>query len=355
MEMMSGQTPTLEQYWVFPANSSIEWTDWLKPMYNISSLLDTDYSKTLAAVNSWLNSSNGVSLDKINEIDQFFNKYSSVPVKDSDLLYRASPWGALQERMTGKKLAASTLFSLDENDEQIQQWLELINTGTFSENTLNQLIPKSYLIAEDWQQLIENSTKNHVPSWLHYLHEGVAQAEAGFIGQAINYFTMSINLKPNPVAYRNLALLVSPYDQSYKYFMEAWSLISLSNPNTDDIATNLASEIALFLVDINDYTHLDEFLKNVPSRPPFDTRDHLIVARAMAALHHQDYKTVISILQNSQFPSLGNRRKQVVSMWNEACYMQEQVKLGRPLTPVDRHLVRLNNPVPRNIYVDVRK
>jgi len=281
---------------------------------------------------------------------QFFATWSTVPVIESAVLYKGSPWGALQEKMTGKKLAPSTLFTYDPNDLQIQPWLDLVSSGTFSQQSLTKLFPLSYIVAQDWQQVIQTSAKNRGPTWLHYLYQGIAQAEAGHWNQAIEELLMSAVLKPNPVAYRTLALLVDSTAKSYEYFMLAWDLIrTSSDPNADDIAVNLASEICLFLVDTRDYAHLDDFLGLVPARAPFLKRDYLLLCNTVAALNHGDYSEVQGILRNNVFPSLSGRMGELAQMWYQSLYNVEEARVGRPLTPVDRHRLRIGNPLPRSI------
>jgi len=349
-ELMSGHVATLEQRWNLPANSSLEWTDWFKPMQNVSNLLDPNHDNAIKAVENWLKSPNGVSVSKIAEMKKFFATWSNVPVVESSILYKGSPWGALQEKMTGKKLAPSTLFTYDPNDQKIQPWLELVSSGTFSQQSLDRLFPLSYLVAQDWQQLIQDSARNHGPTWLHYLHQGIAQTEAGYFNQAIELLQMSINLKPNPVAYRTLALLVDSNAKSYEYFMLAWNLIrTSSDPQADDFSVNLASEFCVFLVDTQDYSHLDEFLDLVPARDPFLTRDYLLLCHAVDTLNHHDYDGVQRIIRNNEFPSLSDRWHQLSDVWFQSVYMKEQSRLNRPLTPVERHQLRLKNPTPRSI------
>jgi len=312
--------------------------------------LDLNHDIAINAVENWLKSPDGVSVSKIAEMKQFFATWSIVPVIESEILYKGAPWGAIQEKMTGMKLAPSTLFTYDPNEQQIQPWLDLVSSGTFSQQSLNRLFPLSYIVAQDWQQLIQTSARNYGPTWLHYLYQGIAQTEAGHFNQAIEHLQMSATLKPNPVAYRTLALLVDSNAKSYEYFMLAWDLIrTSSDPQADDFAVSLASEVCMFLVDTQDFAHLDEFLDLVPVRAPFLKHDYLLLCNATAALNHQDNNEVQDILKNNVFPSFGPRMDQLSQMWFQSVYMKEQARVGRQLTPVDRHQLRLSNPVPRSI------
>jgi len=272
-------------------------------------------------------------------------------VTESDILYKGSSWGALQERMTAMKLAPSTLFSYNPTEQlQIQPWLDLLTQGTFSQQSVERLFPLSYIVAQDWQRLIQTSAGIYGTTWLHSLYQGIALTEAGYFDQAIEHLQLSVTLKPNPVAYRTLALLADSNAKSYEYFMMAWNLIrTSSDPQADDFAVNLASEVCTFLVDTKDNAHLDEFLHSVPERAPFLKRDYLLLCNAVAALNHHDYNGVQDILKNNVFPSLNGRMRQLYQIWFQSVYMKEQARVGRQLTPVERHRLRLSNPVPRSI------
>ncbi len=61
---------------------------------------------------------------------------------------------------------------------EVQPWLELIQNGTFSIDTLR-YPPLSYQTTDEWQQVLTDSAAEFGMSWLHALHLGVCAAERG--------------------------------------------------------------------------------------------------------------------------------------------------------------------------------
>ena len=53
------------------------------------------------------------------------------------MLYQGAPWGALYERITGKQLAPGLYFNLTDDVRGVRPWLELFETGGFSEESLD--------------------------------------------------------------------------------------------------------------------------------------------------------------------------------------------------------------------------
>ena len=70
-------------------------------------------------------------------MNRLFQKYSKMPGK---VIERGQPYGALEEKLIGKRLNPALDFALtDANDQEyelIQPWLELLTTGYFSEASL---------------------------------------------------------------------------------------------------------------------------------------------------------------------------------------------------------------------------
>lgn len=62
--------------------------------------------------------------------------------------------------------------------QEAQPWVELIQTGTFSETTLSRL-PISYQTTDRWFNLLKQSVEKFGMTWLHALYLGICYAERG--------------------------------------------------------------------------------------------------------------------------------------------------------------------------------
>ena len=143
---------------------------------------------------------------------------------------QGQPWGALEEARLGKPLAKGLHFPLPVEDSEehmlIRPWLELLQTGAFSQQTLERL-PLSYQTTDPWCSLLrqsydsgqvdrQSSTRNPVRScrltymqvtWLSSLHLGICAAERGGLDEPRSFFSASMSMLANPIAARCMAVL----------------------------------------------------------------------------------------------------------------------------------------------------
>jgi hypothetical protein len=129
--------------------------------------------------------------------------------------------------------------------KEITPWKELLEKKTFSSTTLASL-PLSYQTTDDWFNIILESAgvteEMHTRSklkdikktasnltWLHALHIGVNFAERGVVDIPIQYFKSSVELFPNPIAYRCLAVLSSSYEVNINIIFHSPFVLSYHN------------------------------------------------------------------------------------------------------------------------------
>lgn len=137
---------------------------------------------------------------------------------------------------------------------QSKPWMELVQTGTFSDDSLNRL-PESYQIGDEWVQLLEASESAHVKkglrkgtatTWLHDLHLGIAYTERGAVLEPKKRFARSLATRPNPIAarfgifiacmvvrligyfYRCLAVLEDTVEAALPFYMKVLLPLTLS-------------------------------------------------------------------------------------------------------------------------------
>lgn len=351
-ELQIGPAPTQMQTFPIAAGSSFQWTEWFKGFFgSVPALHSANYSESLCEVERFLAGPGGISPQRIAEMDRFFLSHVDDYVEPANMLTNGSAWGGLYELMIGRPLAPGLRFHVDAADAEARPWLELLQQGTFSDTTLG-LLPTSYMVEANWQALLRASAAGRGETWLHLLHLGVAAAEEGDARHARDLFDLSVYRKANPVALRCLALLADDEDSSWSLYQQAWQAAQAWNatdPARPRLLLNLAAEMARFCVALGRVADLQAFL--APLTPQYSGLDEIQHARAYLAVAQGNPNAAIALLSSQCFPTYGSDRTLLIDLWFQAHYDLARAQLGRPLTLLDMHRVRVTHPVPPNIGV----
>lgn len=349
-ELQVGPAPTQMQTFPVPKISVTEWTEWFKGFDgNIGVLRGEDYQAALNHIESWMKSSSGFTQEEVAQWDSFFQKYAAA--EPSEVLVRGQPWGALEEARLGKRLAPGLKFELPKEGEkgydEVKPWIELLQTGTFSEETLS-VLPVSYQTTDAWLKLIKASADKKM-TWLHALHLGINYAERGMVEEPKKYLQMSMQLKPNPIAARTLGVLMAKPEQAWSYFQVAWKNLPQwkSDPSYYRLIDNLVVEISNFLIQEMWYDEMAKFVEEVPS--DHKELDSFLAMESYLYLHQAKYDDAVELLKSHCFPTFAKARDQLMAMWNSAQEGIAAVKKGAPLTALEAHRARIENPIPENI------
>ena len=128
-------------------NSKSEWTEWFIGLNSDASILNgPDYKAAISDIETHIMST--IPKETTEYYDAFLKKYASYTPKT--VHSTGQPWGALEEMKNKKSLASGLLFTIPENPDnekykEAVAWVELLTTGSFSENTLSRL-PVSYQV-----------------------------------------------------------------------------------------------------------------------------------------------------------------------------------------------------------------
>ncbi len=356
-----------------PKNSVRQWTEWFKSFQgDVAVLRGNDYNRALSGIEQWMQSSEGVQYkssphfhlicfvfegmarEVVNDWDDFFAEYSTAA--PSEVLVQGQPWGYVEELRMGHPLVPGLSFSAPVAGslgyKESKPWIELVQLGTFSAETLTKL-PLSYQTTDAWCSLLELSAEKNGMTWLHALHIGICLAERGDIEEPKALFSKSFELKPNPIAARCLAVLSSTSEEAWPHFEVAWSLLRSSfAADTDSyfrLTTNLVSEMSFFLQQAGWFDVMRSFAETVP----FTHRDidAFITLTVKLQLHSQHFEDALSVLGKNCFPTYAKARDDLMNMWNEATEGFALQKKGGEgsLNALERHRARVANPVPENI------
>ena len=375
-ELQVGPAPTQMQTFALPKDSSMQWTEWFKGFNgDTAKLKSNEYSNALDHIDEWMRSNSGMPKSTLDDIDNVLKSLADKPIAKEDILVHGSGWGALEEMRIAiesghysYQLASGLNFELPNKDEdhqgyrEIQPWLELLQKGTFSDDTLN-ILPSSYQTTDAWMNLIQNSLDKYGETWLHNLHLGIGYTERGEVKRPLELFKKSIKLKETAVAYRNIAVLQSDVNNAWKYFQKAFDVAINSGGSTTNkgcpyyrSTRNLVVEICNFLQEQQWYNELKSFLDKVPSEHTdldlyLSSKAHVLIDQGKKKEDDGGpyFDEALTLLGKHCFPTYAGARDDLMNMWNEASEGKAAVIKGTSLTNKEAHRVRIEQPVPDNI------
>lgn len=367
-ELQVGPAPTQMQNFFVAKKSVIEWTEWFKGFYGDDSILrGNDYSAALSEIDNWIKSDSGMKKEVVDDIDSFFESIATV--EPTEILVTGQSWGALEELLLKKQLAPGLKFTLSTDVttveyQEAQPWIELIQSGTFSETTLSRL-PISYQTTDRWLAVLEQSVEKFGMTWLHALFIGICYAERGDIEQPKELFKLSLKLKPNPIAARCLAVLSSTQEDAWPFYELAWSILQKGDNFALDkekasnaeystyerVTFNLITEISFFLQQALWYPEMESFVKIVLDGNYLEkySVDAFITMHVKVLMNQNQYNEAIAILKSNCFPTYAKARDDLMNMWNTAVVGLAQLKSEKKLTNVQQHQIRMSYPIPDNI------
>ncbi len=336
LEIQGGVTPTQLQTRPLKAGESIEWTECISPFaMDAKAAGDPDYAAACAAAGKVIDER--VSGSALQEMHQFLSAHADAPVKT--LLHRGAAWGKLHEKRTGRKISPGLAFESEAGDEE-RPWDELLTAGTFSVETLN-TPPRSFNVSAGWTTTLQKSVHAHGATWLHHVHLGVAQLEAGAFEEAREQFKSSLALKENALAHRNLALLHERdgnFDAAQSAYKHAWPLCG-NDPN-------LAVEICDFLTRHKRYVAFGAFVKSLPATVA--EHERIVLMTAQIALEQGDFASVRRLLQR-EFCTIREGEVGLTDLWFASHIKEAESRNGRELTAVEKNQLMQQFPPPRQI------
>lgn len=340
-ELQVGPALTQMQTFLFGANSNKEWTEfWTGFDADKSKLLHRDYSVPISVINNYINEN-----INYNSIDSFLKEHSKKQI--TKLITKGSPWGALEEVLIGKQFLKSLSFELSKQGEvgyeEVNAWMQLLRDGVFSTSTLGKL-PTSYQTTDRWLNVLMKSSETKM-TWLHALHIGICLTERGLVTEPLQYFQMSIDLKPNPVAARCIAVLQKTSADAWTNFNIALDILDQwkTDPSYERLQRNMINEMAIFLQSTTLYDDMVSFISAIPDTL-LNSLDAVLELRVILLIHQAKYDEALAILSNNCFPTYATERTDLMNLWHLAVESK-----ANAVTQLEKHIARINTPIPRNI------
>ena len=336
LEIQGGVTPTQLQTRPLKAGASIEWTECVAPLeLGADTAHAPDYARTVLSAEQAVDQN--VSSDTLHEMDTFLRAQSALPA--NAVLAKGAGWGLLHERLTDKRISPGLVFNSPFREEE-RPWQELLEQGTFSEETLAQ-DPRSFAVSPRWTAVLRRSLETRGATWLHHLHLGVAQLERGEFEGARASFEASRQLKKNAHAARCLALLAErngDIDGANADYLQAWSSCGKE--------ANLAVEICGFLERHRRTAACEAFVRELPPSVAEHERIQLILAKL--ALARGDYPSVRKILRR-EFCTIREGELSLSELWFDSWIQEAAKPQSRDLTEPEKQAIREKNPPPQLI------
>lgn len=235
--------------------------------------------------------------------------------------------------------------------------MELLETGNFSNATLALAVAPSFQIDALW----EGHLRAAADTWLRSVLLGVAAAEhAGGSAQqhpdlapARAHWAHSHKLRPNAIAARCLAVSAPSAGEAAQWFAVSWQLALSHAVGNIDLVVALANEICGFHLqqiaggNSSAGPALDAFLASVETEGAVPARarqaDGVLFAKASRAVATRACDEARAIINSSRFPTFFSARSSIADLWVTCAAHDAEVKLGRPLTPIEQHLVRVSD------------
>ena len=393
LELQTGVARTQSQYFPLGANASAEWTEYFRTLRGMpddgaagaEALFADDYGEAMGAVNDWLESEQGVPAATFADVDGFMRAVAGMPV--TRVLATGTPYGALHERLTGRRLSPAMPFAIADADrEEVQPWLDLLSplptassappsssfsgggsggggggVCTFSAASLD-AIPLSFMVHADWVALIRASAAAHGATHLHHLHLGHAAAERRDFARAVAAFNASLAMRPTALAHRNLAVTLDDDGARWEHYQAAWALAlaDTTRAHAPDLQRNLAMEMGGFLLAkpaLASASVCGGFLGGLDAAPgcaaagPLCGSDQvalLVLGLKQAAGNASD---VLAFLEEWRFvtPPQTLASFSGAGLWEKmVCQVAAEVA-GRPLSQLERKRAMLARPPPRRL------
>jgi hypothetical protein len=327
-----------------PKNEVFEWTEWFKAWQADPAVMQAaDYDTPIGAVNDWLHSADGMSDAKLGAVDKLLRRMADVPPTKEQIISKGMPWGGLQEKLLAKLsgkpagLAPGCPFPEPEVTEETQPWLELLETGTFSAQTLGRT-PVNFEVTDAWVALLQKSVDAGHATWLHLLFLGTHALEVGNAEGAVDLFRRSMKLQPSVHAARSLALVAPTQDEVVALFMQAWDLWAqidaAADPSAVQLGADLSGEILGWLFGNERWDAVAKFVAKLDgdaATKPYLETDRGLHVRAALAVHNGDFKTALPILRGNCFPTYGSLRSELIDLWFQANVQKEEAAKGESL------------------------
>ena len=282
LEIQAGLARTQLEHLPIPGNTEWEWLEAYGLLEaDAKQVHGSDWKQAIGTVE--------ISLQKLipqSKLEaELLQSKSFAEAPPAEMIQHGSGWGTLEclrREKIGEPPFVSAALRFDERSlgDAQSPWLELLQTGKFPESVSPQA--GSFMVQSEWKALLEKAVETS-PNWLACLHLGLMRHYSGDIAGAEQMWSMSLSLKRNPWASRNLgvlALAANQMDTAVEHYLEAVRMAPT--------LPTLAVECGQACIAANHPQKWIELLPSLPDSMRRRGRVQLLEARARLALGQID-------------------------------------------------------------------
>ena len=193
--------------------------------------------------------------------------------KADKVILKGNGWGELENVRRSKMKEEPICPHLDFNaqNEEIKEWIDLLDNGTFS-TQIDMVPPKTWMLQNEWTEIIKNSKD----TYLKHLHLGAIARAEGKVDEAILNCNKALEYGKTPVVLYLLAQLALEKEEDKKageYMTMAYNLLK------DDLS--LARETLKVLNNIGMFSKSVELYNNALESIKKDGRVKMYYAFAL--------------------------------------------------------------------------
>lgn len=331
VEIQSGIQPTQNQRFELPASSEVHWTE-------VYGALEVDPAAVHAADYQAAEHQTGLAVDtrfpqaELADVDAFLTAVSSLPA--GHLMSEGSPWGARQERLTGRALATGLDFSTSDPKDF---WDAIALGDPPGPEDLDKL-PGGFAVSATWVSALQRNRSAHGGSWLHDLMLGIAALDRGDRAEAWQLTNASLDARPSWLGLRQRALLADGDYAAVQDYLAAWA--------ENGAPLDLAIEIVGFLLRKGREAALDRFLSSLPDQVA--AHERIALARAVIASRRGEWDGVEAIL-NTRFATIREGETLPSDLWNALQIGRLTQALARTPTSEEAAAQLAAFPVPEHL------
>lgn len=332
LEIQSGIAPTQNQRFELQPGEELEWTEAYTPVQlDAGRAHSPDFKAATAHAAETLDGL--VPSDELTRIDAFLREQARLPLDTR--FSEGEPWGARQEQLLGRPLAAG----LDFSTSALPSFWDSIASGVEVPADQYEALPDGIVVSKLWIDRVKTHAAEHGATWMHELTLAIANLDAGDKTAAAQHVSASLALKPSWSAYRLDALLADSVDRAVRSYLAAWK--------AGGSPPELAVEIATYLMAQGRSADLKAFLEALPA----DVRDkeRIILARAVVAGNDGNFDELERLLLSRQYASIREGETLLSDLWLRLRQGRLEASLGRAATRDEIRADLAAHPLPKQL------
>ncbi len=322
IEIQAGLAHTQLEHIPMEGKTSWEWVEAYTALDEDAGKLHNDYSEAVKTVNDYM-------LERLGNPDKL-EFPSEDEVISSEIIYKGSDWGAIEEMIRGEKISAFLAFP-KQDSEETKFWSEYLANNKFCQTDVLD-VPQSYVTGEFWKNALENAQEK---TWVTLLHEGVVKYALEDIDGAKQAWEKSLEMKKSPWALRNIAML---YKNEFKDLKQAEKFILEAFEMKKDCLT-LVRETAALLIDAGNDLKWLEIYNTLCEE--FKNDGRLKIYFAMALIKRSEYDKAREIVNKDFIMSdIKEGELSISYLWFELYRRIYAKEIGKEYDENDKELIK---------------